>query len=42
MEGIQTACKTTVDDLKSILKKLEEFLSNELQVDQKKRKIFLI
>lgn len=39
---IKSACEKTVDDLKFILKELEKFQSNELQVDQKKRKIFYI
>lgn len=38
---IQSVCRKTVEDLKTILGGLEKFLANELEVDQKKRKMFL-
>lgn len=43
-DEIQNICRKTVEDLKKILSKLEDFQTNELQVDQKKRKhiFFLI
>lgn len=40
-EEIKSTCRKTVDDLKFILSEVEKFQSNELQVDQKKRKNFL-
>lgn len=37
---IEKTCRQTVKDLKEILSGLEKFQTNELQVDQKKRKAF--
>lgn len=39
-DEIQNICRKTVEDLKIILNTLEDFQTNELHVDQKKRKHF--